>query len=96
VARALGIHPSTISRWWSLFKKGGFNALSRRPVSGRPPRLTPQEMRRIREAVERPPSAVGLSGRRWSLALLARFILKETGVGFHPSHAGRLFSRRLR
>jgi len=90
VAAAFGVHPSTVSRWWRLARTGGANALARRPVSGRPPKLPPKELRRLATLLGQPPSQQGLLGHRWTLVLVAELIRRTFGVTYHPSHVWRL------
>ena len=90
VARAFGLDPSTVSRWWRLSRTGGSNALLRRPVPGRPRRLQASQVRQLGPYLKRPPSAVGLAGPRWTLALVADLIRRLYGVSYHPSHVSRL------
>src|SRR2546425_13359241 len=90
VASAFAVHPSTVSRWWRLARTGGANALARRPVSGRPSKLPPKELRRLAALLGQPPSQHGLEGHRWTLALVAELIRRTFGVTYHPSHVWRL------
>jgi len=94
VAAAFGVHPSTVSRWWRLARTGGANALARRPVSGRPPKLPPKELRRLATLLGQQPSQYGLQGHRWTLALVAELIRRTFGVTYHPSHVWRLVHDR--
>jgi putative transposase len=94
VATAFGVHPSTVSRWWRLARTGGANALALRPVSGRPPKLPPKELRRLTTLLGQPPSQHGLPGHRWTLALIAELIRRTFSVTYHPSHVWRLIRDR--
>ena len=41
----------------------------------------------------RPPRAAGFDLDRWSLAAIAAWIRRETGIAYHPRHVGRLLAR---
>ena len=56
VAAALGVNIRTVFRWLSDFASGGQNALLAKPIPGRPPKVTPEEMRWIVSAT--PPGTV--------------------------------------
>ncbi|MFQ5985776.1 MAG: helix-turn-helix domain-containing protein [Thermoplasmata archaeon] len=90
VAEAFEVHPSTVSRWCRLARTGGLNALARRPVTGRPPKLSPAALKELPRLLETPPSTLGFPARRWSLALVSDLIRRRYGVAFHPSHVGRV------
>ena len=47
VARALGCAASSVMRWRNAFRRGGPAGLKVRPASGRPPKLTPGQQRRL-------------------------------------------------
>ncbi|MFQ6013228.1 MAG: helix-turn-helix domain-containing protein [Thermoplasmata archaeon] len=90
VAGAFDLHPSTVSRWCRLAREGGLNALARRPVTGRPRKLSDQALRELPGILRDPPSVHGLAGRRWTLSRVTALIHGRYGVRFHPSHVGRI------
>lgn len=47
VAAAMGVNILTVFRWLSDFATGGQNALLAKKITGRPPLVTPDEMRWI-------------------------------------------------
>ncbi|MFQ5918920.1 MAG: helix-turn-helix domain-containing protein [Thermoplasmata archaeon] len=97
VAEAFDLHPSTVSRWCSLATKGGLNALARRPVTGRPRKLSNEALLELPRLLKAPPSEHGLPGRQWKLTTARDLIHKEYGVTYHPSHVSRLLrSLRIR
>ena len=51
VAAAYGLNERTVFRWLSKFVNGGQTALLAKPVPGRPPKVTPEEMRWIARTV---------------------------------------------
>ena len=51
VAAAYGLNIRTVFRWLSKFATGGQNTLLSKPIPGRPPKVTPEEMRWIARAV---------------------------------------------
>ena len=90
VASGFGVHPSTVSRWWQLARQGGLNALLRKPVPGRPRKVTSTQLRSLVLRMGKTPEANGLAGRRWTARRVADLIRREYGVSYHPSHVWRL------
>ncbi|MFQ5552211.1 MAG: helix-turn-helix domain-containing protein [Thermoplasmata archaeon] len=90
VAEAFEVHSSTVSRWCRLARTGGLNALARRPVTGRPPKLSPSALRELPRLLASPPSTQGVHARRWNLTLVGDLLQCRYGVKFHPSHIGRV------
>ncbi|MFQ5907747.1 MAG: helix-turn-helix domain-containing protein [Thermoplasmata archaeon] len=95
VAEAFDVDPSTVSRWCRLARTGGLNALARRPVTGRPRKVSDQALRELPLLLADDPSTHGLPGHRWNLSLVTELIMQRYGVRYHPSHVGRLL-RSLR
>jgi transposase len=52
VALAFGINTRSLYRWLADFASGGQNALLAKPISGRPPKVTAEEMQWIAQAVK--------------------------------------------
>ena len=90
VAEAFDVHPSTISRWCALARKGGLNALARRPVTGRPRKLSNEALMELPRLLEKPPSGDTHVGRRWNLTRVRDLIQVRFGVTYHPSHISRI------
>lgn len=90
VAEAFDVHPSTVSRWCTLASEGGLNALARRPVTGRPRKLSTLALGELPHLLEDAPSHHGVEGRRWNLARVAQLIRRRYGVIYHPSHVSRI------
>src|SRR4029078_10980555 len=47
VAASLGMGRGTVYGWLAKYREGGEDALRARPVPGRPPKLTGEQMRRL-------------------------------------------------
>jgi transposase len=57
---------------------------------GKPPRLGPVELARIRRVLDRGPVQAGFDNDLWTLARVAEVIERTTGVAHHPGHVWRL------
>ena len=73
VAASLGMARGTVYGWLARYREGGRDALKARPVPGRPPKLTGEQMRRLYTLI------VGADPRRleFGFALWTRDMVRE-------------------
>lgn len=80
VAAAFGMNATTIFRWLAKFAEGGQNALLAKPIPGRPPKISAEEMRWIAQAVkDNTPQQFKFEFGLWTLSLLRELINREFG-----------------
>jgi transposase len=80
VAAAFGLNATTVFRWLAKFAEGGQNALLAKPIPGRPPKVTAEEMRWIAQAVkDNTPQQFKFEFGLWTLSLLRELINREFG-----------------
>jgi transposase len=90
VARRVGAHRQSVSRWARQLEQGGRRALKKAGRAGRKPRLSVAELRRIERGLKRGPQALGYDTSLWTAWRVAHLIETECGVGYHPSQAWRI------
>ena len=90
VARRVGVHRQSVSRWARKLKRGGERALGAGRV-GRPARLHREDLRRVEGQLKRGPGILGRG--RWTSGLVARLIDRECRVKYDPSQAWRILRR---
>ncbi len=90
VARRVGAHRQSVSRWAEQLERGGLRALRQAGRAGRKARLRPEDLRRIERGLKRGPEALGYENGLWTSARVARLIEKECGVRYHAGHAWRI------
>jgi transposase len=90
VARRVGAHRQSVSRWAEQLERGGLRALRQAGRGGRKARLGPEDLRRIERGLKRGPEALGYENGLWTSARVARLIEKECGVRYHTGHAWRI------
>jgi len=90
IAEALDVSEVALSGWLARARDGGPESLRSRPAPGRPPRLSPAQVRSIPELLWHGPEAYGFRGQVWTCARVARVIEVEFGVRYHKDHVGRL------
>jgi len=90
VARQVGVHRQSVSRWEGQLKKGGLRALKQAGRAGRKARLHPEDLRRIERGLKRGPQALGYETSLWTSWRVAHLIEQECRVKYHPSQAWRI------
>lgn len=90
VARRIGAHRQSVSRWAEQLERGGLRALKQAGRAGRKARLRPEDLRRIERGLKRGPEALGYESGLWTSARVAHLIGQECGVHYHPGHAWRI------
>ena len=88
VADFLGVDPSTVRRWLAAFRDRGDAGLAVRPVSGRPPKLTPTQEKIALRWLTESPMHHGFETELWTAARLGQLIREEFGVGLNPRDLG--------
>jgi transposase len=92
VAHQLGVSAQTTSRWHARWLRGG-TAGMRAARQGKPARLGPAELGKIRRVLDRGAVAAGFDNDLWTLARIAQVIERVTGVAHHPGHVWRLLKQ---
>jgi transposase len=90
VARALGVSPQTASRWHARWQQGGTRALRAPTRQGRPPKLTPAQLRQLERALLKGARGHGFDEELWTLRRVAEVIWRLAGVRYHPGHVWRI------
>src|SRR5207245_9826501 len=93
VARRVGVHRESVSRWVQQLEQGGRRALRKAGRAGRKPRLNAADLRRIEQGLRRGPVALGYETTLWTAWRVAHLIETECEVRYHPSQAWRILWR---
>jgi transposase len=91
----IGASIASVCRWRQTVAKGGLAALTAKPVPGRPRKLSQAECSQLLDVLLKGAMAYGYSNELWTLKRIAKVILKEFGVRYHPNHVWRVL-RKLR
>src|SRR5262245_1986445 len=94
IADFLGVDPSSVRRWLSVFRDPGWPALAARPISGRPPKLTRPQEKVVLRWLKDSPTEHGFPTDLWTCPRLARLIAQAWGVAFRPEYLGRWLRAR--
>jgi transposase len=90
VARRVGVHRQSLSRWAQQLEKAGRAGLEQAGRAGRKPRLSAADLERIERALQRGPEAFGYDTGLWTSARVADLIEQQCGIAYHPGHVWRL------
>ncbi len=90
IAVALSASEAAVSRWLATARASGPEALSSRPIPGRPARLPPEQRRLLPDFLWHGAEAYGFRGDVWTCARVAQVLKEEFGVGYSKSQVSRI------
>lgn len=91
VAAAYGVNVRCVFRWLADFANGGQKALLSKPIPGRPPKVSSDEMRWLAQAVkEHTPLQFKFVFGLWTLSLIAALIERQFGKKLSLASASRI------
>lgn len=94
VARALGMHEHTVYGWLATVRRAGREGLRAKPIAGRPPKLSRQQMQKVFEWVTGgDPRQLRFDFALWTRDLVRQLIAREFKVARSSSAVGRLLHR---
>src|ERR1035437_1497864 len=93
VARELGVHRQSVSRWARELERWGVRGLRKARRTGRPPKLSPAQLRDLERALMRGPEALGFQTGLWSASRVRALIESRTGVPSHEAHVWRILRK---
>jgi len=81
IAKAFDIHPASVSRWLTQYRRGGASVLRPRKSSGRPPKIDCQEFApRLKRVIRLPATRFGYESPLWNSRRLREVIANELGI----------------
>ncbi len=94
IARELGVTRGAVSQWMKTAREeGGPNALVRKAATGRPSRISPEDLEKLSQMLTDSPRDYGFEADRWSNARVADLIAQKFSVTYHPVHVARLLKK---
>jgi len=93
VARRYGVSRTTASRWHRSIVVKGFDGMRKRRATGRPSRLTADQVDNVRRMFSDGAMAYGFSKDRWTTGKLAEAIERKFGIRYDQDHVGRLMHK---
>jgi len=95
VAAVVDSSTSSVCRWKQTLADHGPAGLTPKPVSGRPRKLQKHQCQKLLDLLLEGAMAYGYPNELWTLKRIARVILREFDVRYHPNHVWRVL-RELR
>ena len=92
VAKVLGVHIKTVSRWVRAARQPG--GLAAKPHPGPTPGLTDTDLRKLEDLLAKGAKAHGWHNQLWTAARVARLIDREFDIRYHPEHVREILRRR--
>lgn len=93
IARKFGVSRTTASRWNRALRQRGVEALRKRRATGRPSRLSREQLQLIPGIYAQGAIVSGYPDDRWTTARLAAVIESRFGVHYDHDHVGRLMQK---
>jgi transposase len=90
VARRLGVHRQSVSRWAIAARQKGRDSLRQAGRAGRLPRLSLSQKEALKAALVKGPQAYGYATSLWTIGRVAALIKEQTGCDYHPGHVWRI------
>lgn len=94
VIAALGFHRSCIYEWLAKYREGGKEALKTRKISGRPPKLSGRQLKKVYELVTlKSPRQLKFEFALWTRDMVRELIRRQFGVKMNVTTVGRLLRK---
>src|SRR6266446_1486912 len=93
VARKFFVSRTTASRWNRALQLKGVEALRKRRATGRPSRLSREQLQLIPDIFAQGTMIHGYPDNRWTTARLAAVIETRFGIHYDHDHVGRLMQK---
>jgi transposase len=93
VARRVGVHRQSVSRWARELGESGVRGLRKAGRTGRPPKLSPAQLRDLERALKRGPEGFGFASGLWTASRVRDLIEYRSGVRYHEDHVWRILRK---
>jgi transposase len=90
IAESLHVSRCQASVWIRKYREGGVDALLEGLRSGRPPKLSFEQLNRFIAMLKAGPESCGFPQEKWTYALIQSLIEKEFKIKYHPSHVRKI------
>lgn len=94
VGQALGLNRTTIYDWLARYRRGGWDALKAKPVTGRPPKLDGKKLLWIyRTVTQKNPLQLKFPFALWTREMVSALIRKKYRISLAANSVGRLLAQ---
>ncbi|MGF1600581.1 MAG: transposase [Thermosynechococcaceae cyanobacterium] len=91
ICAALGCAPGTARFWMKMMQLGEIDAWASAPI-GRPQKVSPEYLARLRKLVCHSPKTYGYAAKQWTALYLRQQLIKELGIDVSDRHINRLLN----
>lgn len=92
VARRLGVHRQSATRWRNEWLAGGKEALESKGMLGRKRELSAEQEQELAAILEAGAVAAGMPTEAWTLPRVTKLVRERFGVDYHPGHMGKVLA----
>lgn len=93
IAEAFGVDRRSVTRWFTLYKKGGRRSLLSKKANGPNYKLLEKEIKEIISILYDDATIYGFENPLWTCRMVQQIILKKTGKKLHTTNIMRLFKK---
>ena len=91
IAKVLGLNRRTVYEWMAKYLSGGQKALMAKPIAGRPPKLTTEQMQWIAKTVGNDtPLQYEFEFALWTLKIIGHLVNREFGLSLSVATVSRV------
>ena len=95
IARQLGVCHQIVSDWRNAWRRSGRDGLRGAGRAGRLPKLSPEQLAQVENALIQGAAANGYPNDLWTLPRVAEVIERLSGVSYHPGHVWYILRDQL-
>ncbi len=93
IARRLHVNRRSVHRWLAAYRDRGMDGIARRPVPGRPCKLSPDDREKLARMLLDGATGFGYPSDPWTSPRVADLLRRRFGVAYHVNHIGRFLQR---